>query len=163
MSDEEQFEQAQIDSPDTVRKDAGSIKKGGFMIIKDRPVKIAEVNTSKAGKHGHAKCHFVGIDIFTGQKMEDLVPSSHSVLVPNVKRTECLVLQITDEGCLSLLDEVSGETREDLKLPDDPDVANILREGVESGYETMAVVIEAMGEAKVDSVRVLDAVRVRVK
>jgi translation initiation factor 5A len=49
------------------------------MVIKGRPCKIVDVSTSKTGKHGHAKCNFVGVDIFTGKKYEDMTPSSHNM------------------------------------------------------------------------------------
>ena len=56
---------------------------------------MIEVTTSKTGKHGHAKCHFTALDIFTNKKMEELVPSTlvmmHNLEVPVVSRgnTRC--------------------------------------------------------------------------
>jgi hypothetical protein len=40
---------------------------------------VVDVSTSKTGKHGHAKCNFTAIDIFTGKKLEDMCPSTHNV------------------------------------------------------------------------------------
>lgn len=37
------------------------------------------MSTSKTGKHGHAKCNFTCIDIFTGKKYEEMTPSSHNM------------------------------------------------------------------------------------
>jgi translation initiation factor 5A len=65
-----------------------ALRKGGHVVIKNRPCKIVEMSTSKTGKHGHAKVHLVAIDIFTGKKMEDLSPSTHNMNVPNVARRE---------------------------------------------------------------------------
>merc|ERR1712187_444973 len=66
--------------------------KGSHVMIKGHPCKVAEVTTSKTGKHGHAKAHIVAIDIFTGKKYEDLCPTSHNVEVPFVKKVEFQLL-----------------------------------------------------------------------
>lgn len=65
-----------------------SLRKNGYMVMKNRPCKIVDMSTSNTGKHGHAKVHLVGIDIFTGKKYEEIVPSTHEVDVPNVSRNE---------------------------------------------------------------------------
>merc|ERR1712070_314208 len=98
-----------------IPKEAGKIKKGGYMNIKGRPCKVSEVSVSKTGKHGHAKCNFVTYDIFTNNKIEDMVPSTHGTTVPTITRTEYNLNSIDDEGFLSLMDE-NGNVREDLQL-----------------------------------------------
>jgi len=95
---------------------AGSIKKGSYVLLKGNPCKVIDVTTSKTGKHGHAKAHFVGIDIFTGKKYEDMCPTSHNMNVPNITRVEYTLLDITEDGFLSVMDD-DGNNREDLKLP----------------------------------------------
>merc|ERR1712014_572856 len=97
---------------------AGEIRKGSYLMIKGHPCKCAEVSTSKTGKHGHAKAHIVALDIFTGKKLEDLCPTSHNLEVPFVKRTEYQLLNAdASTGEVSLLTE-SGETKDDLNVPD---------------------------------------------
>ena len=112
---EETFESTDAGSSHTYPMEAGQIRKGGFIMIKGNPCKVSDVSTSKTGKHGHAKCHFVAQDIFTGKKMEDLVPASHTTSIPFVKKIELQCCGIDDEFVSLLTD--TGEMREDIKLP----------------------------------------------
>jgi len=112
MVDTEIFESADAGASETIPMEAGQIKKGGYICIKGRPCKVVSISTSKTGKHGHAKCNFVATDIFTGKKLEDIVPSTHGTTVPNVMKSEYSLLDITDEDYLTLMED-SGETRED--------------------------------------------------
>jgi len=77
------------------------------------------VSTAKTGKHGHAKCTFTGLDVFSGKKFEDVIPAHQNVDVPYVRRRDYTLLDIQDDGFVSLLDDSSGDTKDDLKLPDD--------------------------------------------
>ena len=69
---------------------------------------VVDVSTSKTGKHGHAKCNFVAVDIFTNKKYEDMCPSSHNCEVPTIKRADYLLLDISEDGFVSLMDEATG-------------------------------------------------------
>lgn len=84
----EEFESIESGASTTYPMQCSSIKKNGFVVIKDRPCKVVETSTSKTGKHGHAKVHMVGIDIFTGRKYEEICPSTHNMDVPVVKRND---------------------------------------------------------------------------
>lgn len=95
---------------------AGSVRKGHFVMLKGRPCKVADVSTSKTGKHGHAKANIMGYDIFTNKKYEDVCPTSHNIDSPFVTRKEYSLVSIND-GFLQLMDE-NGATREDLRVPE---------------------------------------------
>ncbi|PVH64525.1 hypothetical protein PAHAL_2G293700 [Panicum hallii] len=101
-SEEHHFEsKADAGASKTYPQQAGTIRKNGYIVIKNRPCKVVEISTSKTGKHGHAKCHFVGIVIFNGKKLEDIVPSSHNCDVPHVDRTEYQLIDISEDGYVS--------------------------------------------------------------
>ena len=153
--DDYDFSSADAGASDTFNQEAGQIRVGGYMCIKNRPCKCSAVSTSKTGKHGHAKCNFTAIDIFTNKKYEDIVPSSHNTQVPFVKRVEYDLVDISDDGFLSVMSE-DGDMREDVKLPDQPD--NYGREltlafeaAQESGKTLSVVVMTAMGHEQVMS------------
>ena len=102
---------------------------------------------SKTGKHGHAKCHFTGIDIFTKKKVEGLESSTHGILMPVVSKAEYTLVGMTDEGYLTLMDD-NGETREDLMLPtgdEHKDLVEEIMKAYEDEKDLTLSVTKAMG------------------
>ncbi len=107
------------------------------------------MSTSKTGKHGHAKCNFVAIDIFTGKKYEDIIPSTHTAHVPNVVRIEYSLVDISADDFCSLMAE-NGDVREDVKLPDYPDnFGREIRAAYEEGKSLAVSVLTAMGKDQI--------------
>ncbi|RDW93518.1 Eukaryotic translation initiation factor eIF-5A [Aspergillus mulundensis] len=103
------------------------------------------MSTSKTGKHGHAKVHLVAIDIFTGKKYEDLSPSTHNMDVPNVSRKEYQLLDVTDDGFLSLMDD-NGDTKDDVKVPEGEVGDRINKMFTDEGKDCNVIILTSMGE-----------------
>ena len=142
-AEDETFESTDAGASETYPMEAGQIRKSGHIMIKGNPCKVIDVSTSKTGKHGHAKCNFLAVDIFTGKKLEDMVPSTHGTTVPVVSRVEWEVLDITDEDFLSLTND-GGDIKEDLKLPDVPDtMAQEIRDAWDEGNNQVIVTVQS--------------------
>jgi translation initiation factor 5A len=128
-----------------------SLRKNGFVVVKGFPCKVVDMSTSKTGKHGHAKVHLVAIDIFTGKKYEEICPSTHNMDVPNVKRSDYTVLDISEDGYLSLL-TADGGTKDDLKFPEDEN-GQLIRKLFDEGKDVVVSVVSAMGTEGVVAVK----------
>lgn len=50
-------------------------------MLKQFPCKIVETAIAQPGKHGHSKIHFIGLDIFTGKKHEEICPAKDTIEV----------------------------------------------------------------------------------
>jgi len=144
--EEHDFNSAVSGASTTYPMQCSALRKNGFVMLKNRPCKIMEMTTSKTGKHGHAKVHLVGIDIFNAKKYEDLCPSTHNIDVPNVNRNDFQLIDISDDGFVSLMDE-KGDIRDDLRVPTDEELAKKMREEFDKGEGTVIItVLSAVGE-----------------
>jgi len=154
MADEQDFDFAEGDAgaSETYPMQCSALRKNGFVMIKGRPCKIVEMSTSKTGKHGHAKVHLVALDIFTNKKYEDICPSTHNMDVPNVKRRDFQLIDIADDGYLSLMDD-QGQTRDDLQVPEGT-LGGEIRTSFDDGKDIMCTVLSACGEECVIATKV---------
>ncbi|KAH6658950.1 eukaryotic translation initiation factor 5A [Truncatella angustata] len=141
-----EFNSTDAGASTTYPMQCSALRKNGFVVIKNRPCKIVDMSTSKTGKHGHAKVHLIAIDIFTGKKLEDLSPSTHNMMVPHVTRREYQLLDISDDGFLSLMEE-NGDTKDDIKLPDGEVGQKITRLFQEEEKDTNVVILSAMEQS----------------
>jgi len=153
---DEEFEAVDAGASETTPVTAGDVKKGSYVCIQGRPTKVVDYSTSKTGKHGHAKATFVGIDIFNGKKYEDVQPASHNLECPVIKRTEWQAISVDDDGYVTLMD-TKGNTRSDLKLPNDTEndetTSQRIKDGLENGKEVICTVLAAMGFEKIETAK----------
>ena len=125
-------------------------------MIKGHPCKVVSFSTAKTGKHGSAKAMVSGIDIFSSNKYECTFSTGDNVDAPLVKRLEYSLINIDDDGFVTLMSE-NGDIKEDLQLPTDEwlkDVTDRIKEIFNDGKkECLVTVVSAMDNEKIIAVR----------
>lgn len=148
MSDNDDFDQGDAGSTDTVPQQAGTIKKDAYCMLKGFPCKVSDYSTAKPGKHGSAKATIVGADIFTNKKYEEICPTSANMRVPIVNKIELEVADINEDVFVSLI-KLDGSLKEDLKMPveDEKTYAELKKVWDERGDNTVLFsIISACGK-----------------
>ena len=147
MSDNE-YEQGDAGANDVYPKEGGKVKKGDYLIIKHHPCKVTSLTVSKTGKHGHAKAHVFGNDIFTGRKYEDFFPTSHNVFCPFVKKKQGIVIDVDEDGICTFEDEEEGKNVE-IKIEEDELIEKIEEFLEDDTKDVVISIMCAMGQEKV--------------
>ncbi len=112
---------------------AGQIK-AGYYIVKDNDVYLVkDIEKSKAGKHGHAKCRMKIENIFTGSKTEITVPSDTKLQTPIIDKRTAQVISIGSDS-VQLMDMETYETFEASLPPEGELEGGPLTDGCEVEY-----------------------------
>ncbi len=90
---------------------ATEAKKGTNIIVDGVPCMVKNVDISKTGKHGHAKCKIEAVGIINGQKKVFVVPGHEKIEVPVVEKRKAQILSKGD-GKANVMDLETFETIE---------------------------------------------------
>ncbi|KAL5014060.1 hypothetical protein ScPMuIL_008330 [Solemya velum] len=150
MADDD-FQSGESGASNSFPQQCSALRKNGYVLIKNRPCKIVEMTTSKTGKHGHAKVHLVGLDIFTGKKYEDICPSTHNMQVPKVTRHDYQLADMSDDGFLDLMAD-NGSMKNDIKVPEG-DLGKEIKDRIANEDFNCVTVLTSMGSECVISIK----------
>ena len=96
---------------------AGAMKKGSFMIIDGVACRVTDTQTSKPGKHGHAKVRITAVGILDDKRREYVGPAHDNVNAPIIEKRSAQVLSISGSKA-NVMDSESYETF-DLDIPEE--------------------------------------------
>jgi len=95
----------------------GDLDKGDYVILEGAACKVTGKQTSRPGKHGHAKVRMEGVGIIDGKKRIIVAPGHDNVEVPIVEKKAAQVLSINGDMA-NAMDNTSYETF-DIKIPEE--------------------------------------------
>jgi translation elongation factor P/translation initiation factor 5A len=121
---------------------------GDIILLQNKPCKIIEIFVCKTGKHGGAKYHFIGHDIFTQKRYEELFMSHQQLSAPFVSRVPMRVIYIENDGSIHLQNMTSLEMRDDLYISDHDfceKLIDLFNNHANTDKELFVIVLSCMG------------------
>lgn len=111
---------------------AGSLRSGSYLLVDGEPFIVKDTQTSRPGKHGHAKVRIKAMHMITGSNKEVVKPGHDDVEVPIINKRQGQILSITGED-VELMDMESFENiLADRKIADEE-----VRDKLEAGQTVM--------------------------
>jgi len=104
----------------------GSLKKGNYVVLDGEACVVSNTQTSRPGKHGHAKVRLEAVGILDGKKRQTVMPGHDNVDVPIIDKLNAQVLSISGNSA-NVMDMASYVTF-DMKIPDE--LKGKIKEGV---------------------------------
>ncbi|AJF61707.1 TPA: translation initiation factor IF-5A [Candidatus Woesearchaeota archaeon] len=95
----------------------GSMKKGNYIVLEGVACIVSNTQTSRPGKHGHAKVRLEAVGIIDGKKRQVVMPGHDNVEVPVIDKLNAQVLSISGDMA-NVMDMESYETF-DMKVPEE--------------------------------------------
>ncbi len=95
----------------------GSLQRGNYVVIDGVACKVGNTQTSRPGKHGHAKVRLEASGLIDQKKRVIVAPGHDNIEVPIVEKKTAQVLSIQGEVA-NVMDSETFETF-DLKIPED--------------------------------------------
>lgn len=96
---------------------AGSMKKGSYILIDNVACRVTDTQTSKPGKHGHAKIRITAVGILDEKKRELVCPAHDNINTPVIEKRTAQVLSLSGNTA-NVMDGESYETF-DIQIPEE--------------------------------------------
>ncbi len=98
---------------------AGSLRAGSYILIEGEPCIVKDTQTSRPGKHGHAKVRIKATHIITGSNKEVVKPGHDNVEVPIINKKNGQVLSVTGNDVEMMDMETFENIMADLSIADE--------------------------------------------
>ncbi len=95
----------------------GELQKGSYVVIDGVACRVTDTQTSRPGKHGHAKVRLTGVGLLDDKKRVIVMPGHDSVDVPMVDKRNAQVLSLAGTKA-TVMDSETYETFE-LDIPEE--------------------------------------------